>query len=72
MHHRAKFNQNRSRFQRYGDLTVFMVAAVCHLGFLKFNFLTVWVVNRPILHYLTKMKKPIHATDIGVWRDLIP
>jgi len=26
------------RLQRYGDLTVFKMAAVCHLGFLKFKF----------------------------------
>jgi len=46
MHHRAKFNQSRSQIssksvkqlQRYGDLTVFKMAAVGHLGFVKFNF----------------------------------
>jgi len=26
------------RLQRCGDLTVFKMAAICHLGFLKFNF----------------------------------
>jgi len=41
MHHRAKFNQNRSKGGRYGDLTVFIMAAVSHLGFLA--------VKRPIL-----------------------
>ena len=42
MHHYAKFNQNWSKGCRdtlYGDLTVYRTAAVCHLGFLKFNFL---------------------------------
>jgi len=36
--------------QRYGDLTVFKMAAVHHLDFLNSNFLTVTVVERPILH----------------------
>ena len=35
------------RLQRYGDLTVFKMAAVRHLGFVKFDFLTVRAVNRP-------------------------
>jgi len=42
MHHHAKFNKNWSKGCRdtlYGDLTVYRTAAVCHLGFLKFNFL---------------------------------
>jgi len=26
------------RLQRYGNLTVFKIATVCHLGFVKFNF----------------------------------
>ena len=38
--HRVKFHQNRSNgcsLQRYGDLTVFKMAAVRHLGFVKFE-----------------------------------
>jgi len=30
---------------------------VRHLGFLKFNFLTVWEVKRPILHHHTKFRE---------------
>ena len=33
------------------------MAAVCHVGFLKFNFLTVLEVKRPILHLRTKFRK---------------
>ena len=33
------------------------MAAVRHLGFVKFNFLTVWAVKRPILHQRTKFRK---------------
>ena len=32
------------------------MAAVRHLGFVKFNFLTVAAVKRPILHQLTKFR----------------
>jgi len=49
MHHRAKFNQNLSKGCRYSDLTVFIMSAVCHLGFLA--------VKRPILHHRTKFPK---------------
>jgi len=42
------------RLQRYGDLTVFKIAAVRHLRFVKFNFLTIGAVKRPILHQHTK------------------
>jgi len=38
LRHSAKFHQNRSkvkRLRRYGDLTVFKMAAVRHLGFLE-------------------------------------
>jgi len=47
MHHRAKFHQNRS----YGcrdmaiHLMVFKMGAISHLRFLKFNFLTVALLN---------------------------
>jgi len=43
--------------QRYGDLTVLKMAADRHLGFMKFEFLTVGAVNRPILHQSTKIRK---------------
>ena len=33
---------------------VFRMETVRHLGFLKFNFLTVWEVERPMLHQRTK------------------
>ena len=45
------------RLQRYGNLTVFKMAAVRRLGFVKFNFITVWTVKRPILHHRTKFSK---------------
>ena len=46
------------RLQRYGDLTVFKMAAIRHLGLVKFEiFLTVGAVNRPILHQRTKLYK---------------
>jgi len=43
--------------QRYGDLTVLKMAVVRHLGFVKFDFLTVRAVVRPILHQRTKFRK---------------
>ena len=43
--------------QRYGHLTVLKIAAVRHLGFVKFEFFTVGVVKRPILHQHTKFHK---------------
>jgi len=33
------------RLQRYGDLTVFKMAAVRHLGFVKFEFLMVCAIK---------------------------
>jgi len=33
------------------------MAAVRHLGFVKFEFLTVGAVKRPILHQRTKLRK---------------
>jgi len=52
MRHHATFHQHWSNgcMQRYGDLTVFKMAAVRHLGFVKFDFLTVGSVKRPIFH----------------------
>ena len=41
--------------QRYGNLTVFKMVAVRHLGFAK--FLTVGAVKKPILHQRTKFRK---------------
>ena len=38
------------RLRRCGDLTVFKIVAVRHLGFLKFKFLTVNALKTPILH----------------------
>ena len=43
--------------QRYGDLTVFKMAVVCHLRFLKFKLLTAGAAKRPILHRHTKFRK---------------
>jgi len=42
------------RLLRYGDLTVFKMAAVRHLGFVKFDFLMVGAVKGYILHLRTK------------------
>ena len=52
MFYYAKFH-----LQRYGDFTVFKLAPVRHLGFLKSNFLTAEAVNRTILHQRTKFRK---------------
>ena len=40
MRHHAKFHQNRSNgcLQKYGDLMVLKMAAVRHIGFVKFKF----------------------------------
>jgi len=39
MRHYAKFlSKSVKRLQRYGDFTVLKMAAVRHLGFLKFEF----------------------------------
>ena len=58
MRHCAKFHQNRSkRMQRYGDLTVVKMAAVRHLGLVKFEFLIVRAVKGHILHQHTKFYK---------------
>jgi len=43
--------------QRYGKLTVFKIAAVRHIGFVKFKFLKVGAVKMPILHQRTKFRK---------------
>ena len=41
------------RLQRYLDLTVLKMAAVRHLGFVKFEFLTVMAVKKSMLHQHT-------------------
>jgi len=61
MHHRANFNQNLSKGCRYGDLTVFILAAVCHRGFLA--------VKRPILHHRTKFRKDRRYRDFCDFQD---
>jgi len=57
------------QLRRYGDLTVFKMAAVRHLGFWKFKFLTVWAVKRSILHNLAKFREDgsIHCCDIAIF-----
>ena len=45
------------RLQRYGNLPVFKMAAVRHLRFLKFKFLTIVAVKEPICHHCTKFHK---------------
>ena len=45
------------RLQRYGDLTVFKMAAIRHLEFVKFDFLMVGAVKGHILHQRTKFYK---------------
>jgi len=41
------------------------MAAVRYLGFVKFNFLTVGEVKRPILHQRTKFRKSINQAFIA-------
>jgi len=50
----------------------FKMAAVHHLGFWKFNFLTVWTVKtlkRPILHNRAKFRedRSIRCCDIAIF-----
>ena len=45
------------RLQRCGNLTVFKMPAVRHLGFVKFEFFNGPRVKRPILHQHTKFRK---------------
>ena len=47
------------RLQRYGDLTVFKMAAVRHLGFTKFEILTFGAVKRLVLHQRIKFRKDL-------------
>jgi len=57
----ASLCQNSSksvkRSPTYGDLTVFKMAPIRHLGFWKFNFLTVKAIKNRILHHYTKLRK---------------
>jgi len=57
------------RLWRYGDLTVFKMAAVRHLGFWKFNFLAVCAVKSPILHSHARFREdlPIRCCDIEIF-----
>jgi len=41
------------QLQRYGDFTVFRMADVRHLGFVKFDFFNGGAVKGPILHQLS-------------------
>ena len=43
--------------QRYGDFTDFRMAAVRHLGFVKFDFFNRRTVKGPIMHQLSKFRK---------------
>ena len=47
------------RLLRYDDVTVLKMAAVRHLGFVKFEFFTVGAVKRPILHQRTKFHEDL-------------
>jgi len=42
---------------RYGDFTIFKMAAVRHLRFVKFEIFNGLAVRRPILHQRTKFRK---------------
>jgi len=55
--------------QRYGDLTVFKMAAVRHLGFVKFEFLMACGVKGHILHQRTKFHKDLsnYYEDIAIF-----
>jgi len=49
-------SKSAERLRSYSDLTVFKMAAVRHLRFLKINFLTARAIKRPILHRLIKFR----------------
>ena len=53
------------RFRRYGDLTVFKMAAVRHLGFWK----SVWTVKRPILRIRAKFREDLPIRCCDNYRD---
>jgi len=54
---------------RYGDLKVSKMAAVRRLGCLKFKFLTVCIVKRPISHHHAKFRedRSIRCCDIATF-----
>ena len=56
------------RLEIYGDLTVFKMAAVRHLGFVKFKLFNGREVKRPILHQRTKFRRDRsnHCGDIAI------
>jgi len=45
------------QLQRCGDLTVFKMAVVRHFEFLKFIFLNLGAVKKPVWHHHTKFCK---------------
>jgi len=59
------------RLRRYGDLTVFTMLAVRHLGFGNSIFLTVWALKRPFLHNHAKFREDedlsILCCDIAIY-----
>jgi len=57
------------RLQRYVDLTIFKMATIRHLGFLKLKFLMVRTVTRPIfaLPYKFPEDPPNRCGDIVIF-----
>ena len=60
------------QWQSNGELTVFKITVVHHLGFLKFKFLTVDSYDthkRPIWHHCTKFRKDRsnHFEDVAIF-----
>ena len=57
------------RLQRYGDFTVFRMADVRHLGYVKFEFFNGRAVKRPILHQLSKFRiyRSNRCRDIAIF-----
>jgi len=53
----SDFIKSVKRLLTYGDLTVFKMAALRRVGFLKFKFLTVGTVKGRIWHNRTKFRK---------------
>ena len=60
-----------TRLQSYCDFTVVKIAAVRHLGFVKFKFLMVGAVKRSILQKHTKFRKDRsnRCGDIAIFCD---
>jgi len=56
------------RLQRYDDLIIFKMAAMRHLGVLKFKYFNGRAIKRPILLHLTKFHICITAEQAAlVW-----